>query len=262
MADVARRIVVGDLGTRLDAEGDRDLVALVSAFNEMLDELRDRIEREARFASDVSHELRGPLAALSSAVEVVNRRRDELPDRAVLAVDALAEQVTAFNRLVLDLLEISRFDVGAAAAAREQLDVVDAVRTVLHERGQTIPLEAPEAGVRIAGDGRRLHQVIANLLDNASKYAGGAVRIGVVKGPNAVWLTVDDAGPGVPEVEREAIFERFHRGPAAEAPEAPRGTGLGLTLVREHVALHGGRVWVEGRPGGGARFVVELPASA
>ena len=259
MADAARRIVVGDLDTRLDAEGDRDLTPLVAAFNEMLDELRDRIQREARFASDVTHELRGPLAALASAVEVVNRRRAELPESAVFAVDALAAQVKAFNRLVLDLLEISRFDAGAAQLERDEIDLAMFVRTVVAERGDSTPVRSSTDMLRVAADGRRLHQVITNLLDNAEKYGGGAVEISLAGSDGTVRMAVQDAGPGIAAEEREAVFERFHRSDAADEPGAPRGTGLGLALVKEHIALHEGRVWVEDGPGGGARFVVELP---
>jgi signal transduction histidine kinase len=259
MAGTARRIVLGELDTRLDAEGDRDLVPLVSAFNEMLDELRERIQREARFASDVTHELRGPLAALASAVDVVNRRRDQLPEGAVIAVDALAEQVEAFNQLVLDLLEISRFDAGAAQLDRAELDLVAFVRAVLADRHQAVAVYADGDVPQVAVDRRRLHQVVTNLLDNAGKYGGGAVAVVVSSRGEGVRMAVDDAGPGIAASEREAVFERFQRGAAAGTPDAPRGSGLGLALVSEHVALHGGRVWVEERPGGGARVMVELP---
>ena len=259
MASAARSIVAGALDTRLDAEGDRDLTPLVTAFNEMLDELRSRIEREARFASDVSHELRGPLAALAAAVDVVNRRRSELPARAVTAVDALSEQVASFNRLVLDLLEISRFDAGAAEVRREAIELAALVHSVVAERGADVPVQTPRGEVFVEGDRRRLRQVVSNLLDNAANYAGGAVRVVVSREDGCARVAVDDAGQGVPVGERDEVFERFHRGSAADEPQAPRGSGLGLALVREHVTLHGGSAWVEDSPDGGARFLIEIP---
>ncbi len=261
VAGVARRIVGGELDSRLEAQGDPDLAPLAASFNEMLDDLRERIRREARFAADVSHDLRGSVAALASAVAVVERRRHELPDGVVHAVEALDEHVRSFNQLVLDLLEISRFDAGAAQLQLGEVHLERLARDVLQDRGRgEVPIRVLDhvpAGARV--DPRRLHQVIANLVDNAERYGEGVVAIEINGDHQTARVAIDDAGPGVPEGERAAIFERFARGTAAGAPGAPKGTGLGLALVAEHVGLHGGRVWVEDRPGGGARFVVQLP---
>jgi two-component system, OmpR family, sensor histidine kinase MtrB len=249
---------------RLDAAGDADLEPLAGSFNEMLDELDERIERERRFASDVTHEIRGPLAALSSAVSIVDRRRQQLPEEIVPVVDALQEQVHAFNGLVLDLLEISRFDSRTAALDVSSVDLGQLCATLISSRGyESVTLTA--SGVTTAEvDRRRIEQVLSNLLENADHYAGGATDLTVEARRDAhdlevVRLVVEDRGPGVSPSETEAIFERFERGHAASAPDAPRGTGLGLALSRQHVELHGGRIWVEDRAGGGASFVVELP---
>jgi len=264
MAAVARRIVRGDLGSRLDAGGDSDLAPLVASFNEMLDNLRERIEQEARFASDVSHELRAPLTALAAAVDVVDRRRYELPDKVVMAMDVLAGQVHSFNRLVLDLLEISRFDAGAARLDRRALAPGDFLRDVLAGMGHAdVPVRTGDGTPEvISADPRRLQQVLVNLTENADRYAGGVSEIDVTGGDRSVFIAVCDRGPGIAPHEREAVFGRFARGAAAAGPRSPKGTGLGLALVAEHVRLHGGRVWVEDRPGGGSRFVVELPVGA
>jgi two-component system sensor histidine kinase MtrB len=258
IGSVARGIAAGDR-RRLDAQGDPELEPLAEPFNEMLDELDARIAREARFASDVTHELRGPLMALSSAVAVVNRRRGELPPEAVEAVDALDVQVRAFNALVLDLLEISRFDARTASLELREVDLVELCRAVLDERGEAVPVEGPQ-GVRARLDARRVQQVLVNLLDNAANYAGGAIAVRVSEVPGGrVRIEVDDAGAGVPAAEKELIFSRFARGGAGTQPGAPRGTGLGLALSAQHVQLHGGSISVEDRPGGGARFAIELP---
>ena len=262
MAGVAHSIVEGDVDSRLDAEGDRDLVPLVDSFNAMLDDLRERIQREAQFASDVAHELRGPLAALASAVDVVNRRKAELPERAVYAVEVLEDQVRSFNRLVLDLLEISRFDAGAARLDRERVDLNAFLRAVLDERSEEIDLDVRRDARYVEADRRRLHQILWNLLDNARNYAGGAVRVATETSEDGVRILVEDNGPGVDPADRYRIFERFDRGSLSTDREAPKGTGLGLALVAEHARLHGGRVWVEGREPRGARFVVELPNDA
>jgi len=113
----------------------------------------------------------------------------------------------------------------------------------------------------VAADKRRLERVIANLVENAANYGGGANRVQVERDGATLRISVEDEGPGVPPEERDAVFERFFRGSASgRRRSGGQGSGLGLALVAEHVRLHGGRVWVEDRPGGpGARFVVELP---
>jgi len=262
VARAAVGIARGRLDTRLDSDGDSDLAPLVSSFNEMAEALEDRIAREARFTSDVSHELRTPLTAMAAAVSVVASRRDDLPERTRSAVDLLARQTEYFERLVLDLLEISRFDAGAAELSLERVELGALVTQVVRGlAGDDVEIVVGEEPVQIRVDKRRLERVLANLLENANRYAGGPTRVGIERSGAWVRIAVDDAGPGVPEAERRTIFQRFSRGTAPVRPGLPKGTGLGLSLVSEHVGLHGGRVWVEDAPGGkGARFVVELPA--
>jgi signal transduction histidine kinase len=108
-------------------------------------------------------------------------------------------------------------------------------------------------------DKRRIERVVANLVDNAAQYAGGVIRLSVEPAPGGVRLVVEDHGPGVAVTERERIFERFYRGHTSGRRGATEGTGLGLSLVAEHVRLHGGRVWVEKGAADENRFVVELP---
>jgi two-component system sensor histidine kinase MtrB len=252
-------IAGGHLETRLDDEGDHDLEPLVRSFNDMAESLQQRIEREARFASDVSHELRTPLTALSTAVQVVRARADDLPPRTRLAVDVLETQIRYFERLVLDLLEISRIDAGAEGLVIDEIDVVEVVRAVASRyEGVDVVVDAgmkPTAAL----DRRRLERVLVNLLDNAEHHAGGATRITIGRRGYLLVLAIDDAGPGIPDAERDRVFGRFWRGPGARQ-QAVKGTGLGLSLVAEHVRAHGGRVRVESSPEGGARFVVEMPA--
>jgi two-component system sensor histidine kinase MtrB len=259
MADAARRIRAGELDVRLSAGGDPDLRDLEEAFNEMLAELQARIDREVRFASDVAHEVRGPLMVLSSAVEVVNRRRADLPERAVFAVDALQEQVETFNQLVLDLLEISRFDAGAATLQCRDFDLVGLIRHTLETAECAKAQVTGAAELRVVADPRRVHRAIANLVENAERYADGVTRVHVEAVEGSAQVAVEDNGPGVAPAERDRIFDRFQRGGAGTRQGAPSGTGLGLALVREHVELHGGRVHVEENDGAGARFVIELP---
>ena len=254
----AVEIAGGNLDTRLDDEGDSDLEPLVRSFNEMAASLQQRIEREARFASDVSHELRTPLTALSTAVQVVRARQVDLPQRTRLAVDVLETQIRYFERLVLDLLEISRIDAEAEEMLLERVDVAELVGAVV-ARYDGVRLDVPpDADTVVSADRRRLERVLVNLLDNAEHHAAGATAVRVERMPSAVRIVVDDAGPGIPVADRERIFDRFWRGPGARQ-QAVKGTGLGLALVAEHVRAHGGAVWVTDSPAGGARFVVEIP---
>jgi len=262
----ALAIAGGQFDTRLDSGDVSDLAVLASSFNRMADRLQQRIERDARFTSDVSHELRSPLTVLANSLSVLESRRDELPPRAQQAVDLVAAEVRRFQRMVADLLEISRIDAGSAELDLSVVQVGELVDRVARTIGRgTLPISVPDdvAGLYVAVDKRRVERVIANLVDNAERYAGGAICIGAERRQDHVALFVDDEGPGVEPQDRERIFERFSRGSfAAGSRGAGGGTGLGLALVAEHVKLHGGRVWVEDNEGGGARFVVELPLAA
>lgn len=261
IAGVAHEIAGGDHDVRLAETGDPDLRALTASFNDMVEQLEERARREARFASDVSHDLRGPLTALAAAVAVVHRRRDELPAEVSTAVDALEEQVESFNRLVVDLLEISRFEAGTVSIDTREVDAVELVRAVLAEAERHVPVRCdPDYRPRLDVDPRRMQRVLVNLLENAERYAGGATAIHVTPaGAGTVAIAVDDEGPGVPPEMRQAIFSRYERGRAEHDAAMPKGTGLGLALAAQHVKLHGGTIRAEAAPGGGARFVVELP---
>jgi len=270
-AQAAKAIAGGHLETRLPPSRDPDLGVLASSFNDMASALQLRIERDARFASDVSHELRSPLMTLSASVEVLEARRDELSERARSALDLLAGDVSRFQGLVEDLLEISRFDAGAIRLHLEDLHVVQFVRhAVAASAAPDTPVTATERAERaiIRGDRRRLARVIANLIDNGRAYGGGELGVTITDANlpdeplSHVQIGVEDHGPGVPVEERALIFERFARGVSAGSRAGTEGAGLGLALVDEHVRIHGGRVWVEDRRDGtpGARFVIELLA--
>ncbi len=265
VSDAALAIASGRLSTRLETADARDLAVIASSFNRMVDRLQQRIEREARFTSDVSHELRSPLTTLAASLSVIEARRDELPERARQALDLVGDEVRRFQRMVGELLEISRLDTGSADFEASTVPIGELVRrAVATSGGAGIPVDIDPAAAdaRVVVDKRRIERVLANLLENAERYAGGATRVRVERAGTNLRIIVEDQGPGVPLQERERIFERFARGSmAAGSRGAGGGTGLGLALVQEHVKLHSGRVWIEDRPGGGARFVVELPGA-
>jgi signal transduction histidine kinase len=270
-AQAAKAIAGGRLDTRLENTDDHDLQLLSTAFNDMAEALQNRVERDARFASDVSHELRSPLMTLAASVEVMQARRDEMPERAQAALDLLVGDVVRFQGLVEDLLEISRFDAGAIRLHLEDLLVAEFVRqaVAVSSLPQTkLSVSDRAEGLIMHGDRRRLARVVANLIDNARVHGGGEPEITVIEAEGEgeplahVWIVVEDHGPGVPVEERTLVFERFARGAVAGRRSSSDGAGLGLSLVEEHVRMHGGSVWVEDRADGepGARFVLELPA--
>jgi two-component system, OmpR family, sensor histidine kinase MtrB len=270
-AQAAKAIAGGRLDTRLEDTDDRDLGALAVSFNDMATALQVRVERDARFASDVSHELRSPLMTLAASVEVLQARREEMPDRAQAALDLLVADVARFQGLVEDLLEISRFDAGAVRLHREDLLVAEFVRqavSVSSMRDAPVSVSPRAEQLVISGDKRRLARAVANLIDNGRLHGGGQVEVVVAESQvdgepvGHVLIAVEDHGPGVPVEERSLVFERFARGGSAGRRFSTDGAGLGLALVDEHVRLHGGRVWVDDRLDGepGARFVIELPA--
>ncbi len=270
LADVsvaAEAIAGGRLDTRLGAVEDPDLGVLVSSFNHMAQVLELRIDQDSRFASDVSHELRSPLMTLSASIEVLASRRDEMPDAsAQAAVDLMVADVARFKQLVEDLLEISRFDAGAARLDLSEVrpgELVSQAVAWSPTPDVAVELDSDLAGALIRVDKRRLVRVIANLLDNARKYGGGATNVELRRRPDGLQIAVEDCGPGVPVDERSVVFDRFSRGLGSSRRAGSEGVGLGLSLVTEHVALHHGRVWVEDRSDGkdGARFVVELPVN-
>ncbi|MEX1218215.1 MAG: HAMP domain-containing sensor histidine kinase [Acidimicrobiales bacterium] len=260
----AGAIAGGRLDTRLPEGLDPDLDLISRPFNEMAQALEDRIERDARFASEVSHELRSPLMTLAASVEVLENTRDDLPERARTALALLSADIDRLQQLVEDLLEISRFDVGAITLHLDDVLIAELVYqsvSLLGGGGVSVinDLDTDQLIVRV--DKRRFGRAIANLLDNADRYAGGATAVTVERVGEMVQIAVEDAGHGVPEDERDIVFDRFSRGSEAGNRSNDTGVGLGLALVDEHIRLHGGRVWVEDRRDGdpGGRFVIELP---
>jgi signal transduction histidine kinase len=280
VTSAAGAIAGGELDTRLDVEAaDPDLVGLTESFNAMVDQLQERIEREARFNSDVSHELRSPLTTLSAAVGVLETDRDRLPARSQRALQLLSDDLLRFQRMVSDLLEMSRADAGSVDVFLEEVNVAELVqRSVETGIGHMDARRhgAPEVVVdpeverwRVGVDKRRFERVLVNLMENADHYGGGVTTITVAPGQGAVEpsgplgrrveVTVDDAGPGIDPAERTKVFERFYRGSASGRRGTGTGTGLGLALVAEHMHVMRGDVRVEASPDGGARFVLSLP---
>lgn len=263
VSDAANSIAHGRFDTRVERSDDPDLAVIVESFNDMADAMERRIARDARFASDVSHELRSPLQTLRSSIDYLNGHRDELSAQGATALDLLAAEVDRFQQLVQDLLEISRPDADGSVFERGLVNITELVQHRVGTLGPDVELNITAAATNavVIGDKRGLAQVFDNLLRNAEKHGGGVTRVGISRPGNLVRVAVEDDGPGVTPSERDLVFERFTRGAAARKRGAGTGAGLGLALVYEHTRRHGGSVRVESRPDGerGARFVVELP---
>src|SRR5579875_989218 len=252
------RISATDLSSRVPEPPALDEVGqLARTMNEMLGRLQAASDRQHRLIADVSHELRNPLAALQAQLEVAS----EHPTTPGMIEGAVAE-VKRMSQLVEDLLTLARIDEGMLRLRRSEVDLDDIVLEAadrLRQRGKVEVSVKDVKAARLYGDGVLLSRVVANLADNAERYARGRVDFAVEAKGQHYELSVTDDGRGVPWFERERIFERFVRLDSARAHDG-NGAGLGLAIVREIVAAHGGEVWVEdAQPG--ARFVVSLPGT-
>ncbi|MEU7220016.1 sensor histidine kinase [Nocardia iowensis] len=257
LAGTAARIASGDLDQRLPATRDQDLAITVESFNAMVDSLQRRIEREHRLFGDVSHELRTPLTTLMASVDVLNRHREDLPERSQRALGLVTDEVDHLRRLLDDLLALARVEAGMHRGDVEPLSIRDLLTHTLAERRYPPDLLTVDEDVVVLGRKLELERAVVNLLQNADLHGGGVVAVSADRRDGAAVIVVDDAGPGVPPADRVRIFERFAT--ARTGRRSATGTGIGLALVTETVAKHGGQVQCLDRPGGGARFSVTLP---
>ncbi|WP_299055588.1 HAMP domain-containing sensor histidine kinase [uncultured Nocardioides sp.] len=251
-----------DLHRRVPVPGSRDEVhRLAETMNRMLDRLEDSAEKQRRFVSDASHELRSPLASLRQTAEVASTHPGAMDDGEL--AEATLEETLRMQRLVESLLLLTRTDEGRRTPAVEvDLDDLALAEATRLRRLGAVTVDTSGVGpVRVLGDPVALGQVIRNLVDNAARHAGSTVSIGTAGEPRGAVLRVDDDGAGVAEADRERVFERFVRLDEARSRDAG-GSGLGLAIVRDVVRRHGGDARVETSPLGGARFVVRLPSTA
>lgn len=256
----------------LPARGD-EIGQLARALHEMTQSLRERIDATDAFAADVTHELKNPLASLRSAVDSLERIED--PALRAQLLDVVRQDVCRLDRLVVDIAEASRLDAELSRARFEPVDLGRMIETMVpswEERGRDagkgaveIAFARPRAGTTtILGDGSRLARLFDNLVDNAISFSrpGGLVEVSASRVGEEVVIGIQDAGPGVPDEAREAIFNRFH----SIRPEEDFGrhSGLGLAIARAIVEGHNGRIEVEDRHDGGpgARFVVRFAGAA
>ncbi|WP_432505601.1 sensor histidine kinase [Kineococcus arenarius] len=265
--EAIRRTVDGitsdDLAGRVPVPaGDDEVSRLARTMNAMLARLQASQRAQRRFVADASHELRSPVATLRAAAEV-QRLHPGATAPAEFA-ELVGGEAVRLERLVADLLLLARADEGAPAPARTEVDLDGLLESEGARLRASTALEVVvrTAPARVLGDAGQLTRVVRNLIDNAARHARGRVLLAVrTVGPDAV-LSVTDDGPGVPEADRERVFDRFVR--LQDSRErATGGTGLGLAIVAAAVAAHGGSVRCTGaRPAPGAEFEVRLPLAA
>ncbi len=275
-AATAARLADGHLSERMPGKGHDEMATLARSFNEMAASLQDQIRQmealstaQRRFVSDVSHELRTPLTTIRIAGELIYSSRDDLDPVARRSTEVLQTQLDRFEELLADLLEISRFDAGAAELDVEPSDlvrivagVVDASAPLAESKGVFISVTQPDEPATADVDRRRVQRILRNLVSNAIEHAEGKpVEITVGCNVDAVAVVVRDHGVGMTPQEVAHAFDRFWRADPARA-RTTGGTGLGLAISLEDAHLHAGRLEAWGKPGRGASFRLVLPRRA
>ncbi|MGW5328788.1 MtrAB system histidine kinase MtrB [Streptomyces sp. NPDC004014] len=275
-AGIAERLSAGRLQERMKVTGEDDIARLGEAFNKMAQNLQVKIQQmedlsrmQRRFVSDVSHELRTPLTTVRMAADVIHEARQDFDPVTARSAELLADQLDRFESLLADLLEISRFDAGAASLEAEPIDLREVVRRVVggaeplaERKGTRIRVAGDQQPVVAEADARRVERVLRNLVVNAVEHGEGkdvVVRLAAAGG--AVAVAVRDYGVGLKPGEATRVFSRFWRADPARA-RTTGGTGLGLSIALEDARLHGGWLQAWGEPGGGSQFRLTLPRTA
>lgn len=252
---IAERLAAGRLEERMQVRGTDDLARLAVSFNKMASNLQQQIRRleelsrlQRRFVSDVSHELRTPLTTVRMAADLLHEAKDDFDPVSRRSVELMQNELNRFEALLADLLEISRFDAGAAALDLEDVDLRDIVARVLenHEtllarKGAEMILDMPRP-CRAQVDSRRIERILRNLIGNAIEHSEGRpIKITTASDDDAAAVAVRDHGIGFRAEEAEMVFSRFWRADPARA-RTTGGTGLGLSIALEDARLHGGRL--------------------
>jgi two-component system sensor histidine kinase MtrB len=272
-ARTAERFSAGLLTERMRVRGEDDLAKLATSFNAMAGNLQEQITRleslsrvQQRFVSDVSHELRTPLTTVRMAADMLYESRDDFDPATARSAELLQTQLDRFESLLADLLEISRFDAGAAVLDPDPVDVrgmvervVDTAAPEAERKGSVVTITAPDLPCVAEVDARRIDRVLRNLVLNAIEHGEGrSVEIVVGVNDEAVAVAVRDHGVGLRPGESSLVFNRFWRADPARA-RTIGGTGLGLSIALEDARLHGGWLQAWGAPGDGANFRLTLP---
>lgn len=272
-AEVARLIADGDLDERMPVHGNDEIAVLGESFNDMADTLQHQIQQMERlsvlqrqFVSDVSHELRTPLTTIRAAADLIYDSRDDLDPVTARSAELLNSQAERFDSLLSDLLEISRYDAGAAALVAKPVDVgaivtaiIETVSMVADQMSTNIVVHSPSSPVMAEVDRVRITRIVRNLIVNAIEHGeSNPIDIYVASNAEAVAVSVRDHGVGMNEEQVEHVFDRFWRADPARK-RTLGGSGLGLAISLEDAHLHNGWLQVWGKPGEGSCFRLTVP---
>ena len=275
-AGTAQRLAEGQLEERMVVRGEDDLARLATSFNAMADSLQRQITQleglsqlQQRFTSDVSHELRTPLTTVQMAADVLHESRAEFQPHVARSAELLRAELDRFEGLLTDLLEISRYDAGAAVLDSEPDDlgalvtrVVEGMTALARRHDSEVVVNRPEEAVIAEVDGRRVERILRNLVGNAIEHgAGRPIEVTLAANRTAAAVTVRDQGVGLSSAEAQHVFDRFWRADPSRV-RTVGGSGLGLSISLEDARLHGGWLQVWGQPGAGAQFRLTLPLTA
>jgi two-component system, OmpR family, sensor kinase len=266
LAATAGSIQASDLSRRLDeGAAPLELAPLARAFNAALERLEQAFQRQVRFTADASHELRTPLTVLRAQSEIALRKA-RTPEEYRTALEACRRAAERMSKLTESLLELARADVGQRAASSEPLELDQVVREAAEHlrplaEAEGLALALSAQPVRVRGDREQLAEVLSNLISNSVRYnrPGGRIEVDCVRENGSAVVRVADTGVGIPQHAIPLVFDRFYRVDGARA-RARGGAGLGLSIARQVVEVHGGAIDVESRLGEGSRFTVRLPA--
>jgi two-component system sensor histidine kinase KdpD len=237
------------------------------------DEVRNaRVDAEANrlraaLFSSVTHDLRTPLASIkASASGLLDPSVAYTPGQREETLRTIVEESDRLNRLVANLMDLARMRAGALVPTREPVWIGDLVNAVLARMRRRLEQFSVRVTIRpdvppVSADPMQVDQVLTNIVENAARFSasGGEIAVSAARWRDTVQLRVSDRGPGIPEQEREQVFEEFYR---RDAGAGRGGSGLGLAIARAIVLAHGGRIWIEGTTGPGSVFVVELPVAS
>ena len=272
-AEAAQSLSAGMLDRRLPEKGEDSIAQLAKSFNKMAGSLQQQIQQldqlsrmQRRFVSDVSHELRTPLTTIKLAGEVIFGNREKLDPALSRSAELMQNQIERFEKLLADLLEISRYDAGAVTPELEQQDLnavvgaaIASIEPLARSKNTEIKIVLPPGAVEAEIDGKRIERLLRNLLSNAVEHGEGKpITVHVGENNQAVAVCVSDQGVGMSRAQLERVFDRFWRADPARQ-RSVGGTGLGLAISKEDATLHRGWLQVWSKPSKGTSFRLTLP---
>ena len=266
LSGAARRLGHGDLSQRVQVRGEGEVAALAQAFNIMATDLENNEQLRRNLIADVAHELRTPLSNIQGYLEAI---RDGVMEPDDTTIRSLNEEAALLSRLVNELQELSLAEAGELKLVYQAEDIIELVKQAVDPwqpqskiKGISLSLNLPDNLPRVNIDWQRINQVMHNLLENAVAHTskGGTITVAAIKQDDWVEVSVSDTGEGIPAADLSNIFERFYRVDKSRA-RATGGSGLGLTIAKRLVEVHGGKITVQSQLGKGSRFSFTLPVA-